>query len=79
LREDLLPSLSDWEATLDAAMAEHHTPAELRAFRAVLASLINALPEGDDLWARHVAAWDRRLGALQRLVEEDRPEGGESA
>jgi DNA-binding MarR family transcriptional regulator len=74
LRGDLLPLVAEWEAVLDAALARYHTAAERQTFRAVLTTLILALPEGDDLWAQHSAEWDRKLGALQRLAEGQDPE-----
>ncbi|HEY4389667.1 MAG TPA: hypothetical protein VGN34_34935 [Ktedonobacteraceae bacterium] len=47
----------------------HHTPDEIAAFRRVLATLINTLPEADDLWEQRGASWDHRLDQLRSLTE----------
>jgi DNA-binding MarR family transcriptional regulator len=69
LERDLSPEIERWEATLTDELLRHHTPAEIAAFRAVLATVAETLPDGDDLWSSRVAAWDARLDALRRSLE----------
>ena len=66
---ELVPELSRWENALHQGLLPHHTPEEIAAFRSVLATLINTLPEGDDLWERLGASWDHRLDQLRSLTE----------
>jgi len=47
----------------------HHTTDEIAAFRRALATLINTLPEGDDLWKQLSTSWDTRLDLLRSLTE----------
>ena len=75
LAADLAAELARWEADLGAELARHHTPAEVATFRAVLATIAEILPEGDDLWARREADWDARLETLRRSLEEEQVEG----
>jgi MarR family transcriptional regulator, organic hydroperoxide resistance regulator len=76
LQIHLAPEVARWEAALATALGQHHGEAEVHVFRAVLRTLIETLPEGEDLWAEQAARWDERLAGLQRLVEEDDQEGG---
>ena len=79
LHTDLAPQIARWEAALRAALAQHHTQAEFDAFESVLHTLIDVLPEGDDLWAELSAAWDSTLNALPTDLEgeqSDEPESG---
>ena len=76
LRVQLAPEVARWEAILAAALGRHHDDAEAAVFRAVLRTLIETLPEGEDLWAEQSARWDERLAGLRRLVEGDDQEGG---
>ena len=69
LERELAPEIARWEAALGDELRQHHTPQQLAAFRAVLATIVEVLPEGDDLWAARVAAWDERLEALRRALE----------
>ena len=71
LERDLAPAIERWEAALTEELLRHHDPAEVAAFRAVLATVAGTLPDGDDLWAGRVAAWDARLDALRRSLEGD--------
>jgi len=65
----LAPELEHWESVLYQGLLSHHTPEEIRAFRHVLATLINTLAEGDDLWEHLLASWDTRLDRLRSLTE----------
>lgn len=71
LQADLEPQVADWDAAIEARLGERHSPADLTALRAVLGTLIDALPEGADLWASLSASWDKALDDLRRSVEED--------
>jgi DNA-binding MarR family transcriptional regulator len=66
---ELVPALERWENLLRRGLLLHHTPDEIAAFRQVLTTLINALPEGDDLWKQLSASWDARLDLLRSLTE----------
>jgi DNA-binding MarR family transcriptional regulator len=66
---ELVPALSRWEKALNQELLPHHTPEEIAAFRRVLATLINILPEGDDLWQRLSTSWESRLDRLRSLTE----------
>ena len=65
----LVPELSRWENALHQELLPHHTSNEIAAFRRVLATLINTLPEGDDLWEQRGASWDHWLDQLRSLTE----------
>ena len=65
----LVPELSRWENALYEGLLPHHPPEEIAAFRRVLATLINILPEGDDLWKRLSTSWESRLDRLRSLTE----------
>jgi DNA-binding MarR family transcriptional regulator len=65
----LAPELARWEEALDGLLRRRHDDAEIAAFRAVLATLIDALPEGNDLWAELSASWERSLAALRQYLE----------
>jgi DNA-binding MarR family transcriptional regulator len=67
---ELLPALALWENALHQELLPHHTPDEIAAFRRVLTTLTNMLPEGDDLWAHLSTSWDTRLDLLRSLTEE---------
>lgn len=66
---ELLPLLSRWEDALRQELLPHHSPEEIASFRRVLATLINTLPEGDDLWEQLSASWESRLDRLRSLTE----------
>jgi len=66
---ELVPELSRWENALYQGLLPHHTPEEIAAFRRVLATLIDILPEGDDLWKRLSTSWESRLDRLRSLTE----------
>jgi len=66
---ELIPALTHWEDALRQELSPHHTSDEIAAFRRVLATLINTLPEGDDLWERLSTSWDSRLDLLRSLTE----------
>ena len=66
---ELAPELVRWENALHQGLLLHHTPDEIAAFHRVLATLINTLPEGDDLWERLSTSWDSRLDLLRSLTE----------
>jgi DNA-binding MarR family transcriptional regulator len=66
---ELAPEIARWEAVIATELLRRHSPAELATFRAVLATVIEALPDGEDLWANRVAAWDTALAALRRSLE----------
>jgi DNA-binding MarR family transcriptional regulator len=65
----LVPALARWENALHQGLVPYHTPDEVAAFRRVLATLSNTLPEGDDLWEHLSASWDTRLDKLRSLTE----------
>jgi MarR family transcriptional regulator, organic hydroperoxide resistance regulator len=66
---ELVPALERWENALYQGLLPHHPPGEIAAFRRVLATLINLLPEGDDLWKRLSTSWESRLDRLRSLTE----------
>ncbi len=65
----LVLNLSRWENALHQGLLPHHAPDEIAAFRRMLATLINTLPEGDDLRERLSTSWDSRLDRLRSLTE----------
>ena len=65
--------LASWDAGIDAMLQQHHTPADLEAFRAVLSTIVATLPEGDDLWSSLSTSWDEALERLRRSIL-DEPE-----
>jgi DNA-binding MarR family transcriptional regulator len=71
LHDDLGPQIERWETSLRDTLAAHHTQHEIAAFEAVLQTVIDALPEGDDLWAELSAAWDTTLDALRLYLESE--------
>jgi DNA-binding MarR family transcriptional regulator len=71
LAGELGPEMAGWEETVERELRRHHTAAELATFRAVLASIVEVFPEGEDLWARRIATWDSSLEALRRSIEGD--------
>jgi MarR family transcriptional regulator, organic hydroperoxide resistance regulator len=66
---ELARQLSRWEDVLRQGLLPHHSPEEIAAFRRVLATLINTLPEGDDLWEQLSTFWDSKLDQLRSLTE----------
>jgi MarR family transcriptional regulator, organic hydroperoxide resistance regulator len=66
---ELVPQLSSWEDALHRELSSHHTPDEIATFRHVLATLINTLPEGDDLWKHLSISWESKLDRLRALTE----------
>ena len=72
---ELAPELSRWENALYQGLLPYHTPEEIAAFRRVLATLINILPEGDDLWKRLSTSWEGRLDRLRSLTETNDEKG----
>lgn len=76
LGRDLAPELRRWEAALADVLAAHHAADEVAAFRRVLATLTDRLPEGEDLWVGIASDWDARLASLKAVIEDERPEGG---
>ncbi|MBO0779710.1 MAG: MarR family transcriptional regulator, partial [Ktedonobacteraceae bacterium] len=66
---ELVPALAHWENALHQGLSPHHTPGEIATFRHVLTTLINTLPEGDDLWKQLSTSWDTRLDLLRSLTE----------
>lgn len=78
LESDLAPELERWETAIGAELGRFHDAAEIRAFRAVLGTLVTVLPEGEDLWATAVADVDARLESLRRLLEGEGEERAES-
>lgn len=66
---ELVSELARWENALRQGLLPYHTPDEIAVFRRVLATLINTLPEGDDLWEQLSASWDTRLDLLRSLTE----------
>jgi MarR family transcriptional regulator, organic hydroperoxide resistance regulator len=75
LHTELEPELAGWEKAIEDELTKHHSSAEVATFRAVLATLINVLPEGDDLWAKRSASWDAHLQALRTFVESPEEKG----
>lgn len=71
LHADLGLQIERWEESLRDTLAKHHTRQELAAFEAVLRTVIDALPEGDDLWAELSASWDITLDALRLYLESE--------
>lgn len=69
LHDELGPLIDRWEVSLRETIGAHHAQQEIDAFEAVLRTVIQSLPEGDDLWAELSAAWDTTLDALRRYVE----------
>ena len=78
LRADLEPELGRWEQALEDELARYHSFAEITAFRAVLATLITVLPDGDDLWEARSASWDAHLRALRTFAEASDEKGTEA-
>jgi DNA-binding MarR family transcriptional regulator len=70
------PELAAWEHALTERLLRYHMPDEIAAFRSVLLTLINTLPEGDDLWKQLSASWESGLDRLRSLVEEENTEKG---
>ena len=68
-RAELVPKLLSWEHALNQELLPHHTPDEIAAFHRILATLINTLPEGDDLWKQLSTFWDNKLERLRSLTE----------
>jgi MarR family transcriptional regulator, organic hydroperoxide resistance regulator len=66
---ELVPALVRWENALYQRLLPYQTPEEIAAFRSVLATLSNTLPEGDDLWEQLSTSWDTRLDLLRSLTE----------
>jgi DNA-binding MarR family transcriptional regulator len=66
---ELAPQLSRWEDVLRQELLPYHTTEEIATFRSVLATLINTLPEGDDLWEQLSTSWDSKLDLLRSLTE----------
>jgi DNA-binding MarR family transcriptional regulator len=71
LAGELEPEIGRWEQAIVTELLRQHSPAELATFRAVLATVVRVLPEGEDLWARRVAAWEAALEALRRSLEDE--------
>jgi DNA-binding MarR family transcriptional regulator len=71
LHDDLGPRIDRWEASLRDTLAGHHTRQEIAAFEAVLRTVIENLPEGDDLWAELSAGWDTTLDSLKFYLESE--------
>jgi len=69
LQVALEPEIARWERAIAETLAAHHPAEEIAAFRAVLATILAAFPEGDDLWAARSALWDARLDTLKAFVE----------
>ena len=72
---ELVPALDRWENALYQGLLPQHPPEEIAAFRRVLATLINILPEGDDLWQRLSTSWESRLDRLRSLTEKTDEKG----
>jgi DNA-binding MarR family transcriptional regulator len=66
---ELAPQLSRWEDALRRELLPHHSSEEIAAFRRVLATLMDRLPEGDDLWEQLSASWESKLDRLRSLTE----------
>lgn len=71
LHDDLGPRIDRWEGSLRETLAAHHSRQEIDAFESVLQTVIDALPEGDDLWAELSADWDTTLDALKLYLESE--------
>jgi len=56
LRYEFEPELAGWELVLEDEFASHHSSAEIATFRTMQATLINVLPEGDDLCAKRLTS-----------------------
>ncbi|MGZ3584765.1 MAG: MarR family winged helix-turn-helix transcriptional regulator [Ktedonobacterales bacterium] len=69
LQAELAPALERWEEALRQELLPYHSPEEIAAFRRVLATLIDTLPEGDDLWEHLSTSWDTWLDRLRALTE----------
>jgi DNA-binding MarR family transcriptional regulator len=65
----LVPALARWENALHQGLLPYHTPDEIATFHRVIETLINTLPEGDDLWEHLSTSWDSRLDLLRSLTE----------
>lgn len=65
----LLPRLAHWENVLYQGLLPYHTPDDIAVFHRVLATLIDTLPDGDDLWKQLSTSWDTRLDLLRSLTE----------
>jgi len=68
-QDKLIPALARWENALYQELLPHHAPEEIATFRRVLTTLINTLPEGDDLWKQLSTSWDTQLDRLRSLTE----------
>jgi DNA-binding MarR family transcriptional regulator len=68
-QDKLIPALARWENALYQELLPHHAPEEIATFRRVLTTLINTLPEGDDLWKQLSTSWDTQLDRLRSLNE----------
>ncbi len=71
LHDELGPQIDRWEASLRDTLATHHSRQEIDAFESVLRTVIDTLPEGDDLWAELSTAWDTTLDALRLYLESE--------
>lgn len=71
LGDDLLPQMQAWERGLQQNLLQHHDAEQVTAFEAVLATLIDVLPDGDDLWAALSDTWETRLQSLREMIEQD--------
>ncbi len=71
LGADLLPQMQAWESGLRLSLLQHHDAEQVAAFEAVLATLIDVLPDGDDLWATLADTWESRLQTLREMLEQD--------
>ncbi|HET8842943.1 MAG TPA: MarR family transcriptional regulator [Ktedonobacteraceae bacterium] len=69
IQTKLVPALTRWENVLHQELLSHHTVGEIAAFRNVLATLNNTLPEGDNLWKQFSASWDSQLDKPRFLTE----------
>jgi MarR family transcriptional regulator, organic hydroperoxide resistance regulator len=78
LHADLEPELKRWEQALEDELARHHSLGEITTFRAVLATLVTVLPDGDDLWEARSASWDAHLHALRTFAESSEEKGTEA-
>ncbi|GCE07454.1 MarR family winged helix-turn-helix transcriptional regulator [Dictyobacter aurantiacus] len=75
-QDELVPVLARWEGALHQELVSHHSSDEVASFYRVLTTLINTLPEGDDLWKQFSTSWDTRLDLLRSLAEEETDEKG---
>ncbi|GLV60853.1 hypothetical protein KDH_76720 [Dictyobacter sp. S3.2.2.5] len=75
-QDELVPVLARWENALHRELASYHSSDEIATFHRVLTTLINTLPEGDDLWKQLSTSWDTRLDLLRSLTEEETDEKG---